>query len=201
MDWWNDLGTAAKVFYCMAAFFSVFLIWQIIAALLGMGGDDDGQADHDGDMDHGDDHHDAAASTAAFKLLSVRSVVTFFTLFAWAGALYLTGSDAVPLWQAMTWGLVWGLIGMVVVATIFYLMRRLTESGNVAISQCVGTNATVYLDIPSGGCGQVRVLLGGRVSFIKARARGTDDMKAGTAVTVLKTIDATTVEVGPTQSA
>ncbi|MCE5326845.1 MAG: hypothetical protein LLG01_10545 [Planctomycetaceae bacterium] len=195
MDWWNALGNPAKVFYCMAAFFSVFLVWQIIAALLGFGGDDDGH------VDHGDgDHHDAAASTAAFKLLSVRSVVTFFTLFAWAGALYLTPPDAVPLWRAMTWGLLWGLVGMVVVATIFYMMRRLTESGNVSVSQCVGSNGTVYLDIPAGGCGQVRVLLGGRVSFIKARAAASENLKAGTAVTVLKTIDSTTVEVGPAES-
>ena len=39
-EWWNNLDALTRGFYSAAAFFSVFFIWQLIAALTGLAGDD-----------------------------------------------------------------------------------------------------------------------------------------------------------------
>lgn len=167
-------------------------------------------AHFDTDVPHGADLHvtpgdqvDAADMTihtvdtvASFKLLSVRSIIAFGTLFAWAGALYLMESVAVPL--AMLYALAWGLAGMLVVSALFYLMRRMTETGNVRLATCVGQPGTVYMDIPAGGAGKVRTLVSGTVSFVPARAAGGAALKSGTPITVKRLLDATTVEVETT---
>ena len=228
MDWWNELTTLGQVFYTAAAFFSVIFIWQLIAAVIGLGGDEadagdveaevDAQMDADvdagageaiegsgsvyevhadGGVDTGQMETAAIDATGAFKLLSIRAIITFFTLFAWGTALYLTPPGKLPAWQAIGLGMVWGVVGMVVVAFIFYGMRRLTETGNAHIRSCVGTRGTVYLDIPSGGRGEVRLTLGGRLTHLKARCVDDSPLKAGTPVKVVRALDLSTVEVGP----
>ena len=150
-----------------------------------------------GDLDTGGTETAAIEATGAFKLLSVRAIITFFTLFAWGTALYLTPPGELPAWQAIGLGLIWGVVGMVVVALIFYGMRRLTETGNAHIRSCVGTRGTVYLNIPSGGRGEVRVTLGGRLTHVRARCVDDSPLKAGTPVKVVRALDLSTVEVGP----
>jgi membrane protein implicated in regulation of membrane protease activity len=167
-------------------------------------------AHFDTDVPHGADLHvapgdqiDAADMTihtvdtvASFKLLSIRSIIAFGMLFAWAGALYLMDSVAVP--QAMLYALAWGLAGMLVVSALFYLMRRMTETGNIRLATCVGQPGTVYMDIPADGAGKVRTLVSGTVSFVPARAAGGAALKSGTPITVRRLLDATTVEVEKT---
>jgi len=167
-------------------------------------------AHFDTDVPHGADLHvapgdqvDAADMTihtvdtvASFKLLSIRSIIAFGMLFAWAGALYLMEGVAVP--QAMLYALAWGLAGMLVVSALFYLMRRMTETGNIRLATCVGQPGTVYMDIPADGAGKVRTLVSGTVSFVPARAAGGAALKSGTPITVRRLLDATTVEVEKT---
>lgn len=221
MEWWYNLPPVAQWLYVAAAFFSVFFLWQLIAAIMGLGHDAeadaaDGHVDvhveadaadaHAGDVDAGAhgaayDHvehlsgEEAAASIAAFKLLSIRSILAFFTLFCWAGALYLTVGVGVGL--ALVYGICWGLSGMFAVALIFFGMRRLTETGTAHLGTCVGTAGAVYLNIPSGGQGEVRVAVGGVISHVKARSAGGAEIKAGTPIRVVRLLDGTTIEVAP----
>ena len=80
--WWSGLQVLNQWFFIAAAFFSVFFIWQIIMAFVGLGMDAD-IGMHADTFIHHDSPHDASASVDAFKLLSVRSVIAFFTLFTW----------------------------------------------------------------------------------------------------------------------
>jgi hypothetical protein len=134
----------------------------------------------------------------AFELLSFRSILAFFTLFTWYTALTLARTGGKELFAAIAFGLLWGLAGMFSVALLFYLMRKLGETGTGRIETCVGTPGTVYADIPAQGVGQVRCLVSGVVTFVKARASGGAAVKAGTAVRILAQLDDTTVEVEPT---
>lgn len=215
MEWWYKLPSVAQWLYVAAAFFSVFFLWQLIAAIMGLGHDAEADAadahvDADAEADGGDvdgdgaayDHaehlsgEEAAASIAAFKLLSIRSILAFFTLFCWAGALYLTVGVGVGL--ALVYGICWGLSGMFAVAGIFFAMRRLTETGTAHLATCVGTAGTVYLNIPTGGQGEARVPVGGVISYVKARSAGGAAIKAGTPIRVVRLLDNTTIEVSPT---
>ena len=199
-EWWQNLSGINQGFYVAATFFSVFFLWQLIAALVGLGG---GEADMDADVDAADDgtyedfEHgaatDASASVAAFKLVSVRSILAFCTLFSWAGALYLNRGHA--LQNTLLYALLWGVAAMVAVALVFHLMRRMTEAGTPQLATCVGQTGTVYLDIPDGGRGEVRVPVGGVMTHVKARTSGGKTLKMGASVRVLRVLDAATVEV------
>ena len=106
-EWWDAMSSLNRAFYCSATFFSVFFIWQMLAALLGLAGDD-ADVDADTDLDaHGPDcsshdfeqgaDTDSSATLVAFKLLSIRAIITFCTLFSWGSALYLWGWQVAKL--------------------------------------------------------------------------------------------------------
>ena len=177
-----------KFFYGGAAFFSLIFIWQFVTMLIGLshGGDldmhidadagGDGGFDMDGDgsvdvhVDAIEAHsmQDAAESTAAFHILSVRAILAFLTLFFWAGALYLdAGKTHQPRLLLAT---AWGAAGWLMVAVALHWLRKLAESGNRRLATAIGQPGTVYLDIPAGGQGEVRVSVSGVVSLVKARA-------------------------------
>ena len=213
MDWWSSLSATNQAFYVAAAFFSVFFVWQLVAVLMGMGGDD-GLEGHDGgdaDFDHGDgglddaDGHDATAhfkegaaedassTVSAFKLFSVRSIIAFCTLFSWAGSLYLQGGT--ELGTALIYALLWGLVAMFAISGVFSLLHKLTETGNVRLASAVGGRGTVYLDIPEGGTGEARVMVSNAVQVVKARAVAGAALSSGTPVVVTRVLGPAIVEV------
>jgi len=224
MEWWDGISGVNQIFFVGAAFFSVFFLWQLIAALIGLSGDEgmdgadgghaDGHADVDaadaGDAHDGFDGHeadgdfddgaitDAHETVSAFKLLSVRSIVSFFTLFNWAGALYLQGGT--ELTWALLYAFAWGLAAMFAISWVFSLLVKFSETGNLRISTAVGTNGTVYLDIPKGGLGEARVAVSGVVQVLKARGAKGEGIKSGTPVTVTRLLGPNTIEVKALES-
>lgn len=191
-QWWETLTLFNRGFFIAASFFSVFFIWQLAMAIFGLGGaegDVDSHVDTGGHDTPGDSHE----TVAVFKFLSVRSVIAFFTLFTWAGALYLQQKLKPAL--AMTFSLLWGLAAMLIVSGLFYMMRRLTHSGNMRMDSCVGTIGTVYLDIPANGEGEVRVLLSGVITLLKARSRDGLALKSGMSVRIVNLIGGNVLEV------
>jgi len=206
-EWWDALTAINKAFYGLAAFFSVFFVWQFLATLIGLAGDSDVDAggdvdvDVDADVDATYDHFehgaeaDAGETMVAFKLLSIRSTIAFFTLFSWAVAMYLNNGKT--LTTALIYGLIWGTAAMLIVALMLTWMRKLTETGNVDLATCVGTVGEVYLDIPGNGVGEVRVTVSGRVSYVKARAAGAAALPSRTMIRVVRRLDQATVEVKP----
>lgn len=207
--WWDNLTALNQGFYIAAAFFSVFLVWQLLAALIGLAGGEEADADltdaHDADADALDAHEldhgeftDAAESMAAFRLLSIRSVLAFCTLFAWAGALYLQNGKEIT-W-AMLFAILWGAVAMIVVALIFHTMRKMTETGTMRLASCVGTSGVVLLDIPAGGTGEARVTVSGAVQRLKARGLGDQGVPAGTPIVVHRLLAPDILEVKPSDT-
>jgi hypothetical protein len=191
--WWNGLQSLNQWFFIGAAFFSVFFIWQIITTIMGIGvgeGDVDTHVEPTGHHDTPDDSQD---TIAVFKLLSVRSIIAFFTLFSWAGALYMNSKASVA--SSLAYSFAWGIAAMVLVSLLVYGMRRMTETGNVKVSTTVGSTATVYLDIPANGDGEIRALCSGIMTHLKARTVNGAAAKAGTKVKVLKVTGPNSVEV------
>jgi uncharacterized membrane protein YjfL (UPF0719 family) len=205
------------MYWGVAAFFSALFLWQLLSTLLGgIGGTehieaggtdvhaDLGAAGHDV-AGHDVGGHDAAGhepgtaveSVATFKLLSVRSVTAFGLLFGWAGVLYLrSGIGQNP---TLLYSVLWGVVGMLIVSAIFYFLMRMTETGTRRLATALGQPATVYMDIPAGGAGQIRVMISGAVSFVSARAAGGEALKAGAPVVVKRLIGPNTVEVEKAQ--
>jgi membrane protein implicated in regulation of membrane protease activity len=189
---WQGLQPLNQWLFIAAAFFGVLLLWQIVMAFIGLGAGAELDA-HVESTAHHDSPGDADSSVVAFKLLSITSIVAFFTLFTWGGALYM--SKGVPPTLALGYGVLWGVGAMFLVSLLLYGMRRMTETGNIRISTAVGSSGNVYLDIPAGGDGEIRVLCSGVVTHLKARSSDGAAIKAGTSVKVIKVTGANSVEV------
>lgn len=189
-EWWEGLSGIVQFFYGMAAFFSVFFVWQMIGAFMGLDGDT-----MDISVDAADtmDFDDVMESSEAFKVLSLRSIITFFTLFSWGGALYM--SDGVPTGKAMGIASIWGLVGMFAIAGIFYFMGRMSETGTKDVTTAKGKIATVYLDIPANGFGEIKTAVNGAVEHIKAKSVNGEALPAGTQVRVVQVVGQTLVGV------
>ena len=205
MDWWRELETVTQWFYGSAIFFSAIFLWQFITSLIGLSGAEDMDMDVDVDVDADFDiddleassASDAADSVAAFRLLSLRAVLAFLTLFFWAAAMHHDAGQ--PLSRAIAYGTFWGLGAFVLMALALNLMRKLAETGNPRLRTCVGTSGTIYLDIPADGTGEARVTVSGVVSHIKARSADGKPLKAGTPINVVRTLGPTTIEVKPVE--
>jgi len=206
-EWWAGLTALNRAFYYAAVFFGVLFLWQIIASLIGLG---EHEADADVDADVGVDHDvtyddfehgadaDGVESSVAFRLLGARSVITFFTLFTWGGAMYM--DRGVGVTAALAYGMLWGLAGMFIIAGLFYGLRKLSETGTGDLGSCVGTQAVVYLNIPADGRGEIRTKVSGVMTHVKARGAGGGAIEAGRPVRVVKRLTQTTVEVEPIES-
>jgi len=191
--WWQGLASLNQWFFVAAFFFSVFFLWQLVMAIIGLGGGDATLDTHVEPTTGHDSPTDASETITAFKLLSVRSILAFCTLFSWAGALYM--DNQVPVSRSLLYAFAWGIAAMLIVSWILHMLRRMTETGNVKIEACVGADGTVYLDIPAGGQGEVRVLCSGVMTHFKARAAGGTAMKSGTPVRVTKIAGPNIIEV------
>ncbi|MDH3345797.1 MAG: hypothetical protein OEL75_01290 [Kiritimatiellaceae bacterium] len=198
-EWWASLAGSTQFFYGMAAFFSVFFLWQIIGAFLGISGDDmdvggdAGDVGFDGDVADDIDMDDVVESAQAFKILSLRSIITFFTLFSWGSALYT--ADGMVMNKAMGISAIWGVVGMIAIAGIFFGMAKLAETGTKDVASCKGKVGVVYLDIPESGYGEVKIEVSGAVEHIKAQSLNGEALSAGTQVRVMRVVGQTLVEV------
>jgi hypothetical protein len=199
--WWQSLTMLNKAFAIASLVFSVLFLWQAIAAILGFDTDSHADFGH-ADVGHPDmsgaehdvhqsDHH--AVSGAAFSLVSLRSVIAFCTLFSWAGNLYLATGTSIPL--ALLFSFLWGMAAMVSVSYLLHWLLRMQEIGDSSVASALGEEGTVYIAIPSGGTGKIRVLVRGIVSFVHAQGREGGAIPVGAKVRVVSMVNPNTVEV------
>lgn len=164
--------------------------------------DFDGDVDVDVDADVGDIESGsagaAAESVAAFRLLSIRAILAFCTLFTWIAARYLDIGESLGI--ALAWAIAWGVFGWALVTVLVNLLRRLTETGTADLATCVGRAGTVYLDIPADGLGEVRVSVSGVITMVKARSADENGIKAPAPVRVMRMLDRNTVLVQSSQT-
>ena len=192
-EWWIGLSGTTQFFYGMAAFFSVFFLWQILGAFIGLDGDATDFGGDVTDVPADMDFDDVMASSEAFKMLSLRSIITFFTLFSWGSALYT--ADGVGVVKSMGIASIWGLVGMFSIAAIFYFMGKMSETGTKDISTAKGKVATVYLDIPAKGFGEIKTSVSGAIEHIKAQSVNGEALPSGTQVRVVQVVSQTLVGV------
>lgn len=183
-SWWNSIPSFERVFWCFAIPFSVVFVIQLILTFSGMGGD--GDMDMDGDV--GDADMDADGLDSPFHFFTVRNFIIFFTVFGWTGiTLYRSGaSEAVTVIISV----LLGLIVMLIVASLFYLVNRLAESGNVDIHNAKGAIGEVYIPIPAkkSGTGKIHITFQGSLREINAMTKG-EMLPTGTVVKVVDILE------------
>jgi hypothetical protein len=145
--WWDTLLTMQKVYWMIAIPFSIIFILQLMLSFFsGDGGHDaSGHDGSSGDTDHG----------MPFQFFTLKNMIAFFTLFGWAGIASLNGGLG-PV-TAIIISTISGLFMMLIMASIFFFMSKMVESGNLDIKNALYKTGTVYIPIPAGRSGKGKV--------------------------------------------
>ncbi len=188
-EWWNPLNNAEKVFWAIALIFSVLFLIQVVLSIIGL--------EFDSDAEVGGDFEAHADFDPGFTVLSVRSIIAFFTFFGWTGVMVLSNGGA--LWLAITVSFAAGMLAMLGVAYAMFTFYKMEESGTVDLKKAVFKNGEVYIPIPANknGSGRVHVKIRGAIQELDAVTDG-DAIASGTAVKVLEVLNNDILLVEPT---
>lgn len=192
--WWAALPLFEKAMWTIAVPSTILTVLQVVTQLIGAGDHDldmDGGADV-GDLD-GDDvsGHDAVDG---FHLFSVKGIIIFFTAFSWIGiGIYRAGFGGI---LAVLIGSVVGVLCMTLLAWIFLMLHRLSETGNFEIKNTLAKKGKVYLKIPEKrtGRGKITMVVQSSSRELMAMTDG-DEISTGASIQVIDIIDDTTVLV------
>jgi membrane protein implicated in regulation of membrane protease activity len=184
-SWWSALSGPEQVFWGISIVFSILFLIQFVFSLIGL--DFDSETDTDFHADVVD--HDFSLDTD-FTLLSVRSIIAFFTFFGWTGVLCLNSGAGV--WTALGFSSLSGLAAMFLVAYLVYLFSRLTQEGNIDVRRALYETGEVYLTIPANknGAGKIHIQIEGSYREVDAVTDG-DALPTGSKVKVVEVIDDT----------
>jgi len=186
-SWWGTLSQIQQIFWAIAIVFSFLFLIQFLLSLIGLDFDDvDVSAPSDGGG--------GISVDADFNLISVRSIIAFFSMFGWAGVLLLNAGKAI--WTAVVLSSVSGFVGMFVVAYLLYQLSKLDESGTTDLTDALFETGEVYLSIPpaKSGPGKVHLKLKGALKELDAITEG-NGLPTGASVRILEVLDNNTLLV------
>jgi len=182
------LDPTQKVFWgCAIVATAIFLV-QALLTIIGIDSGDG--ADIDFDFADGDTM-DVGGGMALF---SARSFVNFWLGFGWAGVCFYSAIESKILLYIIA-----VVIGCLFV-WMFFLIRKNTKKlesdGTINIKSLVGQQASVYLRIAGQNAskGKIQISINGSVREYDALTDG-DDIPTGSKVTVVGTVDNSTVRV------
>jgi len=154
--WWQGLELLAKFYWLITIPFSTLFVIELVMTFFGAGSDSGGfdaggDADASVDLDQG----------ISFQLISLKNLVAFFTIFGWIGLACIDSQLSTT--ATIVISSICGFLMMVLMASIYYFMAKLSDSGNLEINRAIGVKATVYLPIPANrhGSGKIQIKLQG----------------------------------------
>ncbi len=175
---WESWTILQKICFCVATFFTIVLILQIILMLIGSG-DNDMDADIDGD---GIDDLDGDGGVALF---TIKGLIAFFAVGGWMGFAFGNGFIH-PAWAILI-AVVSGFVALIGVGLLLRAISKLAVNGTFEIKNAVGKSAEVYLTIPAkcAGTGKINVEVQGRWMELEAMTENEEPIKTGAKVKVL----------------
>lgn len=170
-----------KFYLVFAIFGSLIAFIQLCISFFFGGGDVD--VDGDGDVSFGE-HMDSGIGD--FRLLSIRSIVSFFAFFGWGGV--IAYDHGVKGLAAFFIAVASGLFMMFLTAFLLYLVLKMQHSGNITANEYIGCEGSVYLKIPAGRTeiGKVTAAVKGTSQEITAVAD--EEIPRGTAVRIVERV-------------
>jgi hypothetical protein len=180
---WSQTSLLGQVFWIVTIPATVAFL--ILLALAIFGGDAGSGVDVDTDVDS----DLAGGDTIPFQFISLKNIVAFFAVFGWSGIGFLHAGLA-P-WLVILLASVCGLLMMVLMATLFYLMSRLAESGTLKMKNAIGKLGEVYLVIPANrkGMGKVQLNVQGSLRTLDAITDDMENIPTSSLIQVVDVID------------
>jgi hypothetical protein len=180
---WTQVGLFEQVFWVVTI--PATVVFLILLALTIFGGEADAGVDVHTDVDGGI----ADGDSIPFQFLSLKNIVAFFAVFGWSGVGFIHAGLA--SWLVILLATICGLLMMVLMATLFYLMSKLAESGTLRMKNAVGKLGEVYLVIPAnrGGMGKVQLNVQGSLRTLDAITDDLEKIPTSSIIQVLDVID------------
>ena len=130
--------------------------------------------------DAGSGGHDADVS---FKLMSVQGMTSFFMMFGLVGLAMLKAN--LPVLLTVIGGIAAGLVTVAITGLVFTQMKRLQTEGTINIQNTIGTEGSVYLNIPKDGTGQVQLIAQGSLKIFDAMSKSKTALVTGEKIRVV----------------
>jgi hypothetical protein len=176
MEWFSSLEWFVKIFWIVALVGSVFFLIMLVTTFIG--------GDVDMDSDIGGAEVDFDIDGGGFHFFTIKNLVAFFTIFGWSGIAAIDAdlSKGMVIFVAM----MSGLLMMLVMATLFFLISKLNDSGTLITKNAVGAIGDVYLTVGNkrSRIGKVNVRIQGALRELEALTDEKEDLKQGTVVKV-----------------
>ena len=178
---WSETGLFEQVFWIVTI--PATVIFLILLVLTIFGGDADVDVDTDIDSDI------AGGDYIPFQFLSLKNIVAFFAVFGWSGIGFINAG--LRSWLVIILATLCGLLMMTLMATLFYFMSRLAESGTLKMKNAIGKLGEVYLVIPAsrGGMGKVQLSVQGSLRTLDAITDDVETIPTSSVIQVLDVID------------
>ena len=204
IQWWNSLGLASQIFYCIAIPASLVLLVQTILMFMGLDEGADGDVEVDisdgdaGDGVFGDDtpsDFEPASDFGSLHIFTFRGIVAFFVIFGWVGV--VMQSFAVHLAITIAVASACGFAMMLGIAFLLKLVMRLRNSGTADNRNAIGVAGKVYLTIPPSrtGEGKVNIMLQGAYVERNAVTDEAESIPTGCEIIVVGTSGQTSLVV------
>lgn len=181
-DWWGLLSSTEKVFWGISLVFSVLFLIQFVVSLIGLNFNTD--TDVDVHVESNGGYH----LDPSFTILSVRSIIAFFTFFGWTGVFVLKSGGGV--WTVIGFAGLAGLAAMFIAGYLIYLFTKSVKHGNVNLSKALYSTGEVYRSIPANknGQGKVHLKIHGALKEVDAVTNG-DTLPTGSTIKVVEILD------------
>ena len=193
--WWEALTLFQQIFICVAIPSTVLMVVQFVLTLIGMGdmasdSDVDVDVDTDVDVDFDDvtdavDARDPFDYGIAFRLFTLRGMISFLAVMGWTG--YALGDGSIGYAIAVTVSVIAGFLMMLAIAGLAYVFEKLQSNGNIQITNAIGKSGTVYLTVPKNreGKGKVNVVVQECYGEYEAVSDENEPLPFGTEVVVV----------------
>lgn len=186
-EWWDALTSLEKIYWCFALPSSLFFLILLAMSFLGGEIEDAGGADSDIDADVG----------IPFQFFTLKNLAGFFTIFGWSGLASLDSglSSGVSIGVSVACGVVM----MLLMATLFYYLSKMTDSGTLNAKNAINGIGEAYLPIPGKrkGTGKIQIRIQGSLRELEAITDHESEIKTGTLVTVVDVVNGDILIVKP----
>ncbi|MGB0930835.1 MAG: hypothetical protein ACPGVB_08670 [Chitinophagales bacterium] len=184
--WWEAISYPEKLYWYISIPFTIIFLVQVVLTFIGMDADHDVDLDVDVDLDGSVDAAEVAIS--GIRIFTVRNTIIFFTIFSWAGIAFSRAGMSDPV--VFIAAVILGVIISAIVASIFWSITKMVQSGNIDLNNAVSQIAEVYIPIPADkkGQGQIQMAIQGRIEEFDAITDDESVLSTGSKVLVLEVL-------------
>jgi len=178
---WQEITLLEQIYWVVTVPSTLIFLILLVSTGVGADADVDVQTDFDSSLADGD--------IIPFQFLSLKNIVGFFTMFGWSGLGFIHAGFAI--WLVILLSVVCGLLMMLAMASLFYFMSKLAETGTLKMKNAIGKLGEVYLTIPAkrGGMGKVQLTVQESLRTLDAITDDAEAIATSSIIQVIEVID------------